>query len=313
MTHSKYYSSEHKDASITFWLKAYIHQLDTHVLWSSKVYTGSDKGEEVSSRWFFKDYFCDVEVLHELVKRGLVVFVEKEVKKRIVEEAWNELQEVIDSCKPYISIPLNDESERHHKRYRKPNENFWFEVAVDSFSEELVKFSVSLFGYRYLLSDLELGKQEFYEFEDRLEGKLRFVNDWFPLDVLSKKLDMLLKRDVLTCVGMDLKHDLSLLKKPTNAQIKSSCRSIFPLLERVLRDYSEKQEWSGKTGNIDVLINKYGQNKALSKDTIEMLRFVSKPMRDYIQHGRKMGIPVAKVVLATTLESLVRLSDELEH
>jgi len=313
MTYRKYYSSEHKDDSIAFWLKAYIHRLNTHVLWSSKVYTRSDKGEEISSRWFFKDYFCDAEVLHEFVKRGLVVSVKKEVKKHIVEGPWNELQEVIVSCKPHISIPLNEESERHHERYRKPNENFWFEVVVDSFSEELVRFSVSLFGYKYLLSDLELGKQEFYEFEDRLEGKLRFVNDWFPLDVLSKKLGVLSRKDVLTCVELDLKHELNLLKKPTNAQIKSSCRSIFPLLERVLRDYSEKQEWSGKAGNIDVLISKYEQNKALSKDTIEMLRFVSKPMRDYIQHGREMGVPVAKVVLATTLESLVRLSDELEH
>lgn len=312
MPYRKHYPSEHKDDSIAFWLEAFIHQLDTHVLWSAKVCTRSDKGKEVVTRWFFEDYFCDAEVLHEFIKRGLVVSVKKEVKKHIIEGAWEELQKVIDYCNPYISIPLNDETERHNQKYREPKENLWFEVVVDSFSEEMVKFSFSLFGYKYILSDLELVKQEFYEFEDRLGGKIRFVNDWLPLDEMIRKLSHFSEGDVLRCIEPDLRHELNLLKKPTKFQITSSCKSIFPLLERVLRNHSEKQGWKGKSGNIDVLTNKFEQNEALSQDTIEILRFVARPMRDYIQHGREMGVPVAKVVLVTTLESLVRLRNELE-
>ena len=313
MTYQQHYYSKHKDDSIAFWLEAEIHQLDTHVLWAALLCIRSDKNDEIKSKYFFKDYFCAAEVLHELIKRGIVRCITKKTKKHIIETAWAELEETIDTCKSYLTIPLSTEAEEHDKKYRKPDNCFWFEIVVNSFTNDIVKFSLSLFGYKYMLPNLELNKQVFYLFSDRLDAKIRFEADWFPLDLIIKQLLKLLKNELLLCIKEDLKHELNLLKNPTDIQIQSSCRSIFPLLERVLRNYSEAQGWRGKDHNIDLLINKYDNNKILNKDTIELLRFVSKPMRDYIQHGHTIGISVAKVVLATILESLVLICSELEN
>lgn len=305
------YPSKYKDSHLAFWLEAIIHQLDTHVLWSAKIFTRSDKTNAISSRFLFTNYFCDAKVLHEFIKRGLVTKIRKGVKiKHISAGAWDELLEIIETRKIFLSIPLNEESAKRDEKYRNPDYSLWFEIVIDSFSDELVRFSLSLYDYKYILSNLELNKHEFYEFEDRLEGKIRFTNNWFPLEELLEKLDG--PNVILKSIETDLKHELGLLKKATNMQIQSSCRSLFPLLERVLRDYCEKKKWRGKISNMDHLINRYDEKNALSKDSVEILRFISKPMRDYIEHGREIGISVAKVVLASILESLIRINSELE-
>ncbi|WP_169315568.1 hypothetical protein [Thiocystis violascens] len=242
------------------WLEAHIHQLDSHVLWSAKLNTRVENNDEIRSKWLFNNYFCDSEILHEFIKRGIVANVTKDVKKHITEHAWNELSEVIDCCKPYISIPLNEETENHYKKYRTLNEIMWFEIVVEQFSEALVQFSLSLFGYKYILKNLELNKQEFYEFADRLEGKIRFNNDWFPLDAMRNKLLSVSNKGALSCISRDLAHELELLKKPTSRQVVSSCRAIFPLLERTLREHVGKKEWKGRADNMDLLVNMHEKN-----------------------------------------------------
>jgi hypothetical protein len=264
------------------------------------------------SAWLFREYFCSSEVLHEFVKRGLVSRVEKQVTKHIIPWAWDELEKTLNACMPYISIPLSQEAEEQQAKYRDPNTDLWFEIVIDTFTEDRVQFSISLWGYKYLLRNLELDKQSYYLLADRLDARIRFVDNWFPLESLSQQLLPLTERScVLVPVARDLNHELELLRKPTDDQIRSSCRSLFPLLERALREYSSRREWPGKSGNLDVLINQFERADALSKDTIELLRFVAKPKRDYTQHGREMPVPIAKVVLATLIELFVRLAKEV--
>ena len=79
-----------------------------------------------------------------------------------------------------------------------------------------------------------------------------------------------------------------------------------------MRDYAEKAGWSGKKNSLDNLINQFGSENALSGDTVELLRFIAKPKRDYIEHGRDIPVSVAKLVLATILDLLIRLAGELD-
>jgi hypothetical protein len=110
MDGQSYYPSLHKDSSVAFWLVAYVHQLDTHALWSAKAFTRRDSEQTETTAWLFREYFCDSAVLHEFIKRGLVARVEKQVTKHIVEKAWQELEETISACRPFISFPPNEEA-----------------------------------------------------------------------------------------------------------------------------------------------------------------------------------------------------------
>jgi hypothetical protein len=169
-----------------------------------------------------------------------------------------------------------------------------------------------LWSYKYILRNLELEKQNYYLFADYLDARIRFVHNWFPLESLSQQLQPLIKRSaVLRLIETDLNQELSLLRKPTDDQVRSSCRSLFPLLERALREYSSSKGWRGGSGNLNLLINQFEQAAALTTDSIDLLRFVAKPNRDYIGHGRDIPVPIAKLVLATLIDLFARLGTEL--
>ncbi len=313
MSPGAYYSSEHLDDSVAFWLIAYLKQLDSHAIWSAKAFTRRDDEEGETSRWLFRDYLCSSVVLHEFVKRGLVIHIEKQDPNNIHEGPWKELQETLKACKPIHTIRLNQAAEEYDMKYREPDRSKWFEIVISSFSEDIVRFSLSLKGYKYKLCDIELDQQSYYIFADRLDAQIRFLNRWFPLEILSRQLQEQIEQDsLLTSIETDLVHEMSLLRRPTNVQIAASCRSLFPLLERALRDYASRQGWSGNSGNLDQLINQFDSARALSKETITFLRMVAKPYRDYILHGSELPIPVAKVVLAVLLDVFSSLGSELK-
>lgn len=308
-----YHLSQYKDSHIAFWLVAYVHKLDTHATWSAKFHTKRDDGGPQSSDWLFYEYTCDISVLQEFIKRGIVNATEKAVKEKptdIMDWAWEELTKTINACRPYISIPLSDDAAEHGRNYREPDPNLWFEIVIDSFTDETVKFSISTWGYKYLLTDLILPKQLYYLLADRLDAKIRFVHEWFALESISKRLDHAIQYGkILRPIAADLNHEIALLRSPSDAQIQSSCRSIFPLLERAMREHVESSLSGKKAGTLDNLVRQFESKRTVSPATIELLRFVLKPKRDYIEHGRTLPIVLAKIVLVTTLEILVHFGE----
>lgn len=127
-----------------------------------------------------------------------------------------------------LSVPLDQEGVTHNQEYRVPKSSTWFEVVIDSFTEDSVSFSMSVWGYKYPLRNVSLPKQLYYIFADRLDAKVRFIHEWFALESVTKQLFRAMRSDsILSCVESDLEHELSLLRSPTEKQIQSSCRSIF--------------------------------------------------------------------------------------
>ena len=280
--------SGHQNEHIAFWLVAHVHKLDTHVKWSARWHARRDDAGPESSDWLFRDYMCDAMVLHEFIRRGLVTSIEKDVTEHVFDEAWIRLQDMD----------------------REPSGNVWFEVVVDAFTEDVVKFSFSLRATKYHVADLALPKQLYYLFADRIGAKVRFVHEWFALEAVSTRLEDALRRGkVLPPVAAALRHELSLLRTPTEAQIQASCRSLFPLLEGAMRAYMEAGSSGKRAGTLDDLIRRFESAKVVSTETIELLRFIMKPKRDYVEHGRHLPAPLAKLVLATLLDIMSRLGD----
>ena len=278
----------HLDDQVAFWIVAHVHKLDTHANWSAEWHSRRDSGGPESSGWLFRNYRCDAEILREFKSRGLVSSCLNSATENIFEDQLEELNDIRKEADPGI----------------------WFELVVDTFTEQTVNFSLSVWAYKYHLENLALPKQLYYLFADRLKAKVRFVHEWFALESASTKLTSVLREGtVLPHVADDLRHELALLRTPSEAQLHASCRSLFPVLERALRQFVESRPSATKTGTLDDLIRRFESARWLEPETIELLRFVMKPKRDYIEHGRKLPTPVAKLVLATLLDVFVRLSD----
>jgi hypothetical protein len=307
------YFSKYKDSTLAFWIVAHIHQLDTHVKWSAEIFSKNDNESITHSRWFFNNYFCDTVVLHEFIKRGIIADVKLDKNKEIVKLYRDDLLKTIAASKPFLIIPVSEEAQSFYAERRTPNKSIWFEIVVNAFNEETVQFSLSLWAYKYLLTDLKLTKQEYYIFSDRLDAKIRFEQEWFPINGVISQLEYISKKSmILSCIEKDLLHELSHLRNLSDQQAKSSCRSLFPLIERVLRSHSTSMAWKGKTNNFDNLITQYDLNSNLSKELISLLRFIVKPMRDMIEHGIDLSMTVSKVILTTMLDILVKFVGEIE-
>lgn len=280
--------TQHLDDEVAFWIVAHVHKLDTHANWSAEWHSRRDSGGPVSSGWLFRNYGCDASILQEFVSRGIVTKCVNAVTEHIFEDHLEELNTV----------------------RKEPNSSIWFELVVDTFTEETVSFSLSAWAYKYHLSDLTLSKQLYYLFADRLRAHIRFVHEWFALESASSKLESVLRKGkVLPAVADDLRHELALLRSPSEAQLHASCRSLFPVLERAMRQFVESRPSAPKVGTLDDLIRRFESAHWLKPETIELLRFVMKPKRDYIEHGRKLPTPIAKLVLATLLDVLARLGE----
>ena len=283
-----HHHTEHLDDEIGFWIIAHVHKLDSHANWSAEWHSRRSDTGEINSGWLFRNYECDANILREFISRGIVTRCENAVTEHIFED---------------LLLELNEER-------REPNHSIWFELVIDTFTEQAVKFSISVWAYKYHFADASLPKQLYYLFADRLRARVRFVHEWFALESLSNKLESaILRGTVLPRVSVDVKHELSLLRAPSESQIHASCRSLFPVLERAMREHIESKPSASRAGTLDDLIRRFESAHWVHPETIELMRFVMKPKRDYIEHGRKLPTPLAKLVLSTLLEVLIRLGD----
>ncbi len=283
-----HHQTTHLDDEIGFWIVAHVHKLDSHANWSAQWHSRRRDTGEVSTGWVFRNYECDADILREFIARGIVTKCVNAVTEHVFDDLLMELNE-----------------KRH-----EPNLSTWFELAIDTFTEQAVEFSFCVWAYKYHVASASLPKQLYYLFADRLRARVRFVHEWFALESLSSRLEGAIRRGtVLPRVASELEHELLLLKAPSEAQIYSSCRSLFPVLERAMREQVESRPGAARAGTLDDLIRRFESAHWITPETIELLRFVMKPKRDYIEHGRKLPTPIAKLVLSTLLEVLIRLGE----
>lgn len=122
-----HHHTEHLNDEIGFWIIAHVHKLDSHANWSAEWHSRRSDTGEINSGWLFRNYECDANILREFISRGIVTRCENAVTEHIFED---------------LLLELNEER-------REPNHSIWFELVIDTFTEQAVKFSISVWAYKY--------------------------------------------------------------------------------------------------------------------------------------------------------------------
>ena len=136
------YLSEQIDSTLACWIEAVVHEYAVHATWDGYLCTKNENDNALNKVLLFKRYFCSDEMFLDWIKRGVIAKVIKNKDSKAPEVFWAEVEKTIKACKPLVSIPLTENSEKHLAKYRNPNSNLFYEVIVDSFSEKAVNFSV---------------------------------------------------------------------------------------------------------------------------------------------------------------------------
>jgi len=277
------YLSKHIDSSLACWIEAVVYQFAVHATWDAYLCTRYENDSNVNKVLLFKRYFCSAEMFLDWIKRGVITKVVKSNDSETPDIYWDELEKTLKACVPLISIPLTEKSENYLESYRNPDSNLFYEVIVDSFCDKSVNCAISLWGYKYKIENISIGKDPFYILTDRLEARIRFISA----------------------------YQIKSLKTPSEQVIKSACMSVFPVLEKFLRSIAVTKGWKTKNLTLDPLIKKFESANLLSDDTIQLLWMVAKPYRDAVSHGKYLTISVSKVVLATLFDVFVRIGNDL--
>ena len=306
------YLSKHIDSSLACWIEAVVYQFAVHATWDAYLCTRYENDSNVNKVLLFKRYFCSAEMFLDWIKRGVITKVVKSNDSETPDIYWDELEKTLKACVPLISIPLTEKSENYLESYRNPDSNLFYEVIVDSFCDKSVNCAISLWGYKYKIENISIGKDPFYILTDRLEARIRFISDWASIDEHSRELSVAMAiGDLYDTIKYDLAYQIKSLKTPSEQVIKSACMSVFPVLEKFLRSIAVTKGWKTKNLTLDPLIKKFESANLLSDDTIQLLWMVAKPYRDAVSHGKYLTISVSKVVLATLFDVFVRIGNDL--
>jgi len=304
--------SDHISADVSCWLDATVHKMDTHVKFSADIvvrYSNIGSSNTVNRRSLFDEYTCPFEMFMDWCRRAIIQNIS-------YDDCVYGRKDIVDRALQLGGYPGYPRWETIYGEDDVPmsfSENIWYEISVESFTESKVLFSLRLNGHKYEIEGVEIAKEPFYIFSDRLEAGIRFYDSWTAIDEPKRNLNMLLPHsDSLSCIRDELREELSRIDVSSSAQVKSACRSIIPLLEHLLRTNAESRGWSVSGKNLDGLIRDFETGGILDSDTIEELRLVAKPYRDYTTHGRPLTDKVSRVTLVLTLEIITKVGRELD-
>jgi hypothetical protein len=304
-----YYHSKYISSTLACWIEATLHSLDTHAKWDATLCYRVEGNPAITKAPLFQLYLCDSEMFFDWIKRRVIGSVNKAPQNDIDKHAWHELQETLEACKSFYSLPLTDEAVHHQEKYREPSNEFSYEVVVDSFTEESVSFNIKLWGYKYALENLNLPKDQFYIITDRLDARIRFLNEWTSILEAVRPLRFVLQTSpLLAPVKNEIESFIKTYSIADDNSLDMACRALLPTLELLLRETAITRKWNVKSKKLDGLIRTFIENKSLSDDTEQMLQLIAKPFRDTVSHGRHLATPVAKVLIVTIMDLFVRLS-----
>jgi hypothetical protein len=309
------YLSRFVSQDVACWLRAYVHRIDTHAYLSADVYWTAEGALEQRTV-LFRDWLCDKMVFLDWIKRGLITRVDPAPRgsdDHLLPHAMHEVEETLEASRPMISIPLTAEAEAHHQRYRDPDRHLWYEAVVNQLTQTTANFELSLWGYKYELEGLSAPRDVFFILTDRLEARVRLRGSWslFQESVRNVRL-RLADSNALGRIRSELEGDLSTYTEFTEEGVDRLLRSLFPLLERMLREDAATRGWSTHGLRLDALLRKLEGVHVLSDDSRQLALLVAKPYRDSILHGRRLALPVARVVVVTLLDTFTRIARDLD-
>jgi len=183
-----------------------------------------------------------------------------------------------------------------------------YQLDVDKIGQESVLFDFSLNGYKYKADNLKVNKLAFYVYADKLRAQIRFKTDWAGVGEAMQPLVGALRSPALDAIRVDLRQCIDQLLQPDLRTYEPVCAEMLRLTEKLLRDIHQQRGWNARGATLDKLIQNFVGNLRVSDDLDQMLKLISKPYRDYIQHGLPISATVAKTVLATAMEAVAGIA-----
>ena len=310
------YLSRFVSQNVGCWLQASLHRIDTHAYLSADVYWTAEGVPRPQREVFFRNWVCDKGVFLDWIKRGVITCVDSAPRgsdDHLLPDAMREMAVTLEASRPMISIPLSDEAEAHQQQYRDPDRRFWYEAVINRVTNSNAEFDLSLWGYKYELQGLSVPRDVFFILTDRLDARVRLRGVWNLFEEAVSHVRLLAPHSpTLGRIRSELENDLSAHGQFTEEGVDRLLRSLFPLLERMLREDATARGWSTRALKLDGLVRKLESAAALSDDSLQLASLVAKPYRDVILHGRRLALPVARVVLVALLEAFARLARDLD-
>lgn len=306
------------NVDIAAWIKASVTRADSHVYWSgvSCRRLGSST-RRLPNEPLFVNHLCAMEVFLDLIKRRFVREAERSAKPDkafFSDSAWDEIQATLDACNRDLRVPQSAEEldpERAH--YLLPAWHLEYHLDVEKVADNSILFDFSLGGYKYKADNLTVNKQAFYIYADKLRARVRFKTDWAAVDEAIRPLIGALLSPVLDPIRTDLRQCIEQLQQPQLKTYEGVCAEMLRLTEKLLRKIHEQRAWNARGATLDKLIQNLVGNLRIPEDLEQMLKLISKPYRDYVQHGRPLSPTVAKTSLATAMEAIAGIASLMEE
>jgi len=301
------------ETDIAAWVKASVSRADTHVYWSGVSCRRLGlSNTRLPDEPLFDNHLCELDVFLDLIKRRFICDAEKSPKPGkpfFSESSWNEIQATLDESHRDIRIPQSSEEvDPERARYVLPAWHLQYQLDVDKIGQESVLFDFSLNGYKYKADNLKVNKLAFYVYADKLRAQIRFKTDWAGVGEAMQPLVGALRSPALDAIRVDLRQCIDQLLQPDLRTYEPVCAEMLRLTEKLLRDIHQQRGWNARGATLDKLIQNFVGNLRVSDDLDQMLKLISKPYRDYVQHGLPISATVAKTVLATAMEAVAGIA-----
>lgn len=148
-----------------FWSKAYISRVDTHVYFKGKIFyswAGDNQTYEID---FIPQCEIAIECFQELVKRKIILDVEKIKNQNFFQEStFSKLEEFV---KKHSRVLFTTDEEF------KPREDLFFQINIHLIRTEEIIFDLLFLGYKYPFQNIRMPIEVFHQFVDRLSPKVR--------------------------------------------------------------------------------------------------------------------------------------------
>jgi hypothetical protein len=306
------------DIDIAAWVKASVTRADTHVYWSgiSCRRLGSST-RRLPDEPLFADHLCAIEVFVDLIKRRFIGEVERSPKPGkpfFSDSAWEEIRATVEACRREFRVPQSaEELAPERVQYLLPAWHLEYHLDVEKVAADSILFDFSLGGYKYKADNLTVNKQAFYVYADKLRARIRFKTDWAAVAEAMGPLVGALNSPVLIPIRTDLRQCVDQLQQPQLRTYEGVCAEMLRLMEKLLRNIHEERGWPTRGAKLDKLIQNLVGNLRISEDLEQTLKLISKPYRDYVQHGHPLSPTVSKTLLATAMEAIAGIAALIEE
>lgn len=150
--------------------RAIISRIDTYTYfdWVFNCYYRGEKEEQEFV--FAKDYQIENVCLEELIKRDLILKIEKKEplnKNFFIKSGFDKMQKFIEHIGHY---PNGNKA--------RPRDDLFLQLNVKLFRKEYVLFDFVFFGYKYILRDIQMPMELYNEFADRAKPRIRFMKEY---------------------------------------------------------------------------------------------------------------------------------------